>query len=183
MLFLEGTGSMTLDREQKIAYACLSPRTDIKVLERFGLLMKYRPVVFKAFDLKGNPIYHTNVMMCVGDQYVVIALDSLRDERERFHVKQIIGQSGKEMVEITMNQMNEFAGNMLQVHNKKGDKLLIMSTRAYASLRPDQVQSLTRYNRIVHASLDTIETNGGGSARCMIAEIHLPLLTKQAIDQ
>ena len=172
--FLEGTGSMVLDRDNRIAYACLSPRTDVKVLEKFCSLMKYRPVIFHATDSSGQAIYHTNVMMCVGEKFVVIALDSIRDQRERDHVVDMIRQSGKEIVEITMTQVNEFAGNMLELKNKKNENLLVMSTRAYESLTAGQVKLLTQWCRIIHSPLNTIETNGGGSARCMIAEIHLP---------
>ena len=173
--FLEGTGSMVLDREAKIAYACLSPRTDLAVLEKFCALMHYRPVTFHAVDNKGRAVYHTNVMMCVGDKFVVIALESIPDQAEKEQVIAAIQQTGKELVEISIAQMNEFAGNMLMLQNDKDEKLLVMSGRAYASLHKDQVDRLSKWCRIIHSPLNTIETNGGGSARCMIAEIHLPL--------
>ncbi|RYY17599.1 MAG: amidinotransferase [Chitinophagaceae bacterium] len=175
--FLEGTGSMVLDRDNHIAYACLSPRTDIKVLEKFCSLMKYRPVVFNATDSSDLPIYHTNVMMCVGEQFVVIAMASIRDSREKEQVIKILQQTGKEIIDITLEQMNQFAGNMLQLKNRRNEKLLVMSTRAYQSLSDAQIQKLGSWCRIIHSPLDTIETNGGGSARCMIAEIHLPTLS------
>jgi hypothetical protein len=178
--FLEGTGSMVLDRENKIAYACLSPRTDQKVLKEFGEKMGYRPVVFTAADGEGHPIYHTNVMMCVGDRYVVVCLDSLPVAAEREQLSATITHSGKEIVEITPDQMNHFAGNMLQVHNAQAEKLLIMSTQAYESLSPEQAERIGSFNRILHTTLTTIETNGGGSARCMLAEVHLPPFTKRA---
>jgi len=174
-LYLEGTGSMVLDRENKIAYACLSPRTDRAVLQDFGEKMGYRPVVFHAVDTAGRDIYHTNVMMCIADKYAVICLDSLPDAGERALVKTELEGSGKVLVEISLDQMNHFAGNMLQVHNARGEKLLVMSTQAYASLTQGQVGLLTFFNRIIHSPLTTIETNGGGSARCMMAEVHLPL--------
>ena len=173
-LFLEGTGSMVLDRENKIAYACLSPRTDKKVLQVFCDHMGYKPVVFDAVDKEGNPIYHTNVMMCVADKYIVICLDSLPRKRERDEVISVIKNSGKEIIEISLDQMNHFAGNMLQVNNREDEKLLIMSTQAYESLSQKQIAKLSSFNKIIHSSLTTIETNGGGSARCMMAEIHLP---------
>jgi len=173
-LFLEGTGSMVLDRDKRIAYACLSPRTDRQVLEDFCIRMDYQPEVFIAVDGANSPIYHTNVMMCVADRYVVICLDSIPESFQREHVEETILGSGKVIVPITLEQMNHFAGNMLQVQNKEGQPLLVMSSQAYASLRPEQVRELEGYNRIVHAPLTTIETNGGGSARCMMAEIHLP---------
>jgi hypothetical protein len=172
--FLEGTGSMVLDRDNNIAYACLSPRTDVNVLEKFCSLMKYRPVIFHATDSSGLAIYHTNVMMCVGEKFVVIALDSIRDQQESDHVLNMIRQSGKEVIDITMEQVKEFAGNMLELNNRRNEKLLVMSTRAYESLNEDQIKKLNEWCRIIHSPLNTIETNGGGSARCMIAEIHLP---------
>jgi hypothetical protein len=176
-LFLEGTGSMVLDREHKIAYACLSPRTDQKVLQDFCEKMGYRPMVFTSVDSKGQPVYHTNVMMCVADKYVVVCLDSLPVAAERDLLFATIMKTGKETITITPEQMNEFAGNMLQVHNAQGQRLLVMSSRAYQSLTAAQIEKLSAYNRIVHAPLTTIETNGGGSARCMLAEIHLPALS------
>ena len=173
-LFLEGTGSMVLDREFRIAYACLSPRTDRQVLEDFCIKMNYQPEVFMAVDAANKPIYHTNVMMCVADRYVVVCLESLPESFQREHLEATILNTGKEIIPISLDQMNQFAGNMLQVHNARQEKLLVMSTQAYRSLHKDQIEKLTSYNRIVHSSLTTIETNGGGSARCMLAEIHLP---------
>lgn len=173
--FLEGTGSMVLDRDKKIAYACISPRTDKTILSDFAEKMNYRPVAFTAVDEKGRAIYHTNVMMCVADKYVVICLDSIADKKERDMVTEVIGQSGKEIITITLPQMNRFAGNMLQVENSAGEKLLVMSSQAYQALNSDQVKKLESFNRILHSSLDTIETNGGGSARCMMAEVFLPV--------
>jgi hypothetical protein len=172
-LFLEGTGSMVLDRDNKIAYACLSPRTNKEVLEAFCTRLGYQPETFTAVDGNGKPIYHTNVMMCVADKYVVICLGSMPIPAEREHVLATIERSGKACIGITPDQMNQFAGNMLQVRNDKGENLLVMSTRAYGSLIPDQLARLTSFNRIVHSPLTTIETNGGGSARCMMAEVHL----------
>lgn len=172
-LFLEGTGSMVLDRDHQIAYACLSPRTHQQVLTDFCKQMQYRPVLFTAIDATGKAIYHTNVMMCVGDRYVVICLDSIPNQQERIAVVDTIRATGKNLIEISLDQMNHFAGNMLQVQNKSGEQLLVMSSQAYQSLTAEQVQQLTSYNRIVHAPLTTIETNGGGSARCMMAEIFL----------
>lgn len=173
-LFLEGTGSMVLDRDQKIAYACLSPRTDRTVLEDFCTKMQYRAVIFDAVDASGQPIYHTNVMMCVADRYVVICLDSIADAGQRQQVSDSITQSGKAIIPISLDQMAHFAGNMLQVQNAAGERLLIMSSQAFESLKETQLQQLTSFNRILHAPLHTIESNGGGSARCMLAEIHLP---------
>jgi hypothetical protein len=173
--FLEGTGSMVLDRENKIAYACLSPRTDIKVLKVFCDHMGYKAVVFDAVDERGNAIYHTNVMMCIADKYIVICMESLPRKREKDEVIAVIKNSGKEIIEISFAQMNHFAGNMLQLNNGNDEKLLVMSTQAYESLSPKQIKKLSSYNKIIHSSLTTIETNGGGSARCMMAEVHLEL--------
>jgi hypothetical protein len=175
-LFLEGTGSMVLDREYKIAYACLSPRTDRKVLEDFCRQMNYTPEVFTAVDSQGRAIYHTNVMLCVADRYIVACLDSLPDPAEKQHLADTVRSCQKELISISLDQMNHFAGNMLQVHNAKGERLLVMSTQAYDSLDSGQIAKLTAYNRILHSPLTTIETNGGGSARCMMAEIHLESL-------
>lgn len=175
-LYLEGTGSMVLDRDNRFAYACLSPRTDRQVLEDFCTRMNYTPVVFNSMDEKNQPIYHTNVMMCVANRYVVICLDSIPDEREKNSVIEKIKASGKSIISISLSQMNHFAGNMLQIENSSGEKILVMSSQAYESLTPAQVAELSGYNRILHSSLQTIESNGGGSARCMMAEIHLPLL-------
>jgi len=175
-IFLEGTGSMVLDRDKKIAYACLSQRTDKNVLEEFCRKMHYTAEVFFAADQNGLAIYHTNVMMCVADKYIVICLDAIPDASERRHVESTIAKSGKELITITLGQMNHFAGNMLQVENNKAEKLLVMSSQAFKSLSDQQINKLESFNRIIHSSLYTIETNGGGSARCMMAEIHLPLL-------
>jgi len=174
--FLEGTGSMVLDRDYKIAYACLSPRTSQPVLLDFCSQLHYLPVIFSAVDANGKAIYHTNVMMCVADRYVVICLESIPDQKEQKMVQDTIRKSGKELIVISFEQMNCFAGNMLQVNNSRGEKLLILSTQAYSALQPDQVKKLEQYNRILHSPLTTIETNGGGSARCMMAEVFLEKL-------
>lgn len=178
-LFLEGTGSMVLDRDHKIAYACLSPRTHKEVLNEFCKKMQYKPILFTAIDASGKPVYHTNVMMCVADRYAVICLESIASQPERELVAATLHQSGKELIDISMEQMNRFAGNMLQVQNNKGEKILVMSGQAYASLTEKQLNKLSSLNRIVHAPLNTIETNGGGSARCMMAEIFLEIKNKK----
>jgi len=172
--FLEGTGSMVLDRVNKIAYACLSVRTDEEVLQNFCMLTGYEPISFQAVDGTNFPIYHTNVMMCIGDRFAVICLDSIPDQEEKLAVTMSLTSSGKEIIEITLDQMNHFAGNMLQVANQSGESLLVMSEQAYLSLTTDQISSLENYARIIYAPIYTIEKNGGGSARCMLAEIHLP---------
>jgi len=174
-IFLEGTGSMVLDRENRIAYACISERTNAKPLEEFCKKMEYIACSFKATDANDDEIYHTNVMMCVADKYVVICLDSIKDVQQRKNVIDTIEKTGKKLISISMDQMNRFAGNMLQLQNKIGEKILVMSEQAYESLTYEQVSELEEFNGIVYADLDSIETNGGGSARCMIAEVFLDL--------
>ncbi|KQB98924.1 citrulline utilization hydrolase CtlX [Pedobacter sp. Hv1] len=175
VLFLEGTGSMVLDRQHQIAYACLSVRTDEVVLNNFCMLTGYTPIVFQAVDESRFPIYHTNVMMCIGDKFAVVCLNSIPDPAEKEKVKQSLLNTGKELIDITFDQMNHFAGNMLQVQSKDGQSLLVMSEQAYLSLQPEQITTLTQYAKIIYAPLYTIEKNGGGSARCMLAEVHLPV--------
>ena len=175
-LFLEGTGSMVLDRKHHLAYACLSDRTHENLLEQFCTELGYQSVAFSALDMQGAPIYHTNVMMCVADRYVVICLDSIATDLEREMLITQITSTGKTIVPISLEQMNHFAGNMLQVKNEVDEKFLIMSTQAYESLQEDQVFQLEAFNQILHSPINTIETNGGGSARCMMAEVFLPLI-------
>ncbi|MDZ4072231.1 MAG: arginine deiminase-related protein [Sediminibacterium sp.] len=172
-LFLEGTGSMVLDRENKIAYACLSPRTDIQVLNDWCNKAGFRPVAFTSVDSKGDPIYHTNVMMCIADRFAVICLDSIPNETEKGSVIATLQDTKKEVIEISFDQMNHFAGNMLQVQNTSGDRFLVMSSQAYNSLTAEQIKRIEHYNPILHSDITTIETNGGGSARCMMAEVFL----------
>jgi hypothetical protein len=177
--FLEGTGSMILDRENNICYACLSPRTHAEVVKIFAEKLNYKPIVFTATDGDGILIYHTNVMMCVADKYAVICLESVTQPQQRELLLQTFALTGKQVIEISLQQMNSFAGNMLQVQNKAAEKFLVMSARAYHSLTVKQQQTLKSFNEIIHAPLNTIEDNGGGSARCMLAEIFLPEKTKQ----
>jgi hypothetical protein len=174
-IYLEGTGSMVLDRDYKVAYACLSPRTNEKVLTDFCDRMGYTAVLFHVVDATGRAIYHTNVMMCIADKYVVICFDSVQDDEEKINLINALLHTGKEIIDISVDQMNHFAGNMLQIENKEGEKLLVMSTQAYEALTEGQRKKLTSFNKIIHSPLTTIETNGGGSARCMMAEVHLPL--------
>jgi hypothetical protein len=172
-IFLEGTGSMVLDRENKIAYACLSPRTHRLLFEEWCRQMQYQPCCFLSVDDQGGEIYHTNVMMCIADKYAVICLENIPDKNEQQYVRDTIIKSGKKIIEISYKQMNRFAGNMLQVNNQAGKKLLVMSSQAYHALTAAQVATLESYNSIIHSDLTTIETNGGGSARCMMAEVFL----------
>ncbi len=174
-LFLEGTGSMVLDRTHKIAYACLSIRTDKEVLENFAMLSGYKVVAFQAVDEKNFPIYHTNVMMCIGEKFAVVCLDSIKYTEDKIAVLESFKATKKTVIDISFDQMNHFAGNMLEVQNKDGESLLVMSEQALKALHGTQITSLSTFSKIVTAPLYTIEQNGGGSARCMLAEIHLPL--------
>ncbi|QHT65980.1 amidinotransferase [Rhodocytophaga rosea] len=173
--FLEGTGSLVLDRINRIAYACLSPRTSPEILEEFARKMDFRVVSFTSTDEKGRQIYHTNVVMCIGDRFAVICTESIINDEERAYVLQTLQQTGKEVIEISMEQLKRFAGNMLQVQNKFGENILVMSTQAYRSLLPDQLKKLEKHNQMFYTDLYTIESNGGGSARCMMAEVYLPV--------
>jgi hypothetical protein len=171
--YLEGTGSMILDRENEIAYACLSERTNIKLLDEFCDIMGYKRVAFHAVDSKGKDIYHTNVMMALGETFVVICLDTVTDEEERMSLIKHFDSTNKEIIEISFKQMMKFAGNMLQVRNDQGETFLVMSEQAYYSLDPAQVNHIQRHTQIVFSDIRTIEYYGGGSARCMMAEIFL----------
>jgi len=172
-MFLEGTGSMILDRPNGIVYGSHSARTNENVLQNFATVMGFPKIIMFESHNSGKLIYHTNVMMCLGDKFVVICLDCISDPIEREYVKNTIQESGKEVVVITIDQMNNFAGNMLQVENILGQKYLVMSSRAYNSLTPEQIHKLEMFNQLVHSDLTTIEDIGGGSARCMMAEIYL----------
>ena len=169
--FLEGTGSLVLDRENLIAYACISPRTDATLVEQWADTMGYTPVMFSASDFGGTAIYHTNVMMHIGSGYSVVCLDAVDDAAQRSMLSDTISKSGKETITISIEQMNQFAGNMLQLHNHKGEDLLVMSRSALMSLTRLQIEALEKYTRILAPEIPIIETVGGGSARCMIAEI------------
>lgn len=173
--FLEGTGSLVFDRMHRIAYACISPRTNEEVLEAWEKQMNgYQIVKFGAVDANDKEIYHTNVMMCIGDIFAVVCLQSIKDLDERLAVKESLEGTGKNVIEISLEQMNNFAGNMLLINNQKGHLILVMSTRAYESLTPAQRSQLGEYANVMHFDLNIIETCGGGSARCMMAEVHLP---------
>ena len=174
--FLEGTGSMVLDRENKIAYACRSPRTNMEVLNMFCEESGYSALTFQATDEKGLAIYHTNVMMCIGGKYAVICMDSISSQAERQAVIASLGQTGKTIVGISFQQMQQFAGNMLEVQNDTGERLLVMSGSAYRSLSDVQINTLQKFCRLIYADIPTIERNGGGSVRCMLAEVALPAL-------
>jgi hypothetical protein len=172
--FLEGTGSMVLDRDNKVAYACLSPRTNAGVLQAFCEYTGYTAVTFDAFDQRGQAIYHTNVLMAIGSKFAVICLNSITNLTEREKVILSLKAAGKQIIDISFNQMNSFAGNMLEVKNTAGDNLIVMSQTAFKSLGEEQKTALSKYGKLIYSDINTIETNGGGSARCMMAEVHLP---------
>jgi hypothetical protein len=168
--FLEGTGSMVIDHGSKTIYACLSPRTDKDLLQKFAQDNNYRVIAFTANDEQGQPIYHTNVMMHIGDGYAVVCTHSITDEECKM-VLDALKQSGHVVVPITYKQMNHFAGNMLQVQSKNGQKITVLSQQAYHSLTPLQVESLMAHTLLLPVDITITETVGGGSARCMMAEV------------
>ena len=169
--YMEGTGSMVLDRNNKIAYACISERTDPEILNAFCNEFGYTPFLFNATDRNDKLIYHTNVMMCMADNYVVVCMDSVKNENEKKLLKESFVKTHKEVVEIDFDQMDHFCGNMLQINSINGEKFLVMSSQAYNHLIQEQIKTLTAFNPIIHSPINTIETLGGGSARCMMAEV------------
>ena len=168
--FLEGTGSLILDREHHIAYACVSPRTNPVALKIWANEMNYRYVLFDGIDDNRQPIYHTNVMMHVGSRYAIVCLEAIADQSQRQTVIDSLHTTGKEIVNISFDQMRQFAGNMLELRNSEGKKILVMSATAKHSLTSEQLSTLEQDALIVAPDIHTIETAGGGSARCMIAE-------------
>jgi len=170
-LFLEGTGSMVLDRANGVAFVCRSPRSDESILDKFCTSLGYRYYYFDALDRSGSLIYHTNVMMCMGEKFLVVCLDSIRDKVERETFIGIVNKLKKEIVDISIKQMEKFAGNMLQLKNRDNESFLVMSATAKSSLTNDQLNVLEAHCKIIAPDITAIETNGGGSARCMIAEL------------
>jgi len=171
--YIEGTGSVVLDRQNKLMYACLSPRTDLEALETVAEKLGYTPIPFHSVDENGQAIYHTNVMMSVGDEFVVICLESIKEVAEKAMLLGKFDDTAKQVIEISYAQMNQMAGNMLQLRNTKGQKIEVMSTQAFNSLSDFQMTQLLMHSKIIYSDLFTIEKYGGGSARCMIAEIFL----------
>ncbi|MDT8416208.1 MAG: arginine deiminase-related protein [Lutibacter sp.] len=176
-IFLEGTGSLLLDRVNGKAYCALSPRADEDLLIEFCEDFEFMPVSFVAnqtLDDKRLPIYHTNVMMCLGEKFSVICLDSIDDKKERKEVIKHLKEDNKEIIAISEDQVNSFAGNMLQVLGSDNARYIVMSNSAFGSLKKQQINHLEKHGNILYSSLDTIEACGGGSARCMMAEVFLP---------
>lgn len=174
--FLEGTGSMIFDHDNKIAYGSISKRLNEGLFNNYCKKFGYQPIVFHSYQSangKRLPIYHTNVMMSVAKEFVVICWDSIDDKEEKERVADSISKSGKQVLEITEKQMHQFAGNMLQVQNSEGKRFMVMSKVAHDSLTVEQIKFIESYSQIIHSDLSTIEKNGGGSARCMIAEVFL----------
>lgn len=175
-IFLEGTGAMVLDRVNRKAYCALSPRADEELFIEFCEDFEYTPVIFKAYQQVNNeqlPIYHTNVMMALGVDFAVVCLDTITDKSERKNLLHHLKEDKKEVINITPEQMCQYAGNMLQVQGKNST-YLVMSDTAYNALTPQQIQTIEKHTQILHSNLETIETCGGGSARCMLAEIFNP---------
>ena len=169
---LEGTGSIVFDHVHQIAYACISPRTDQVLFEKYCAMINYKPVVFYAYDHQGKLIYHTNVVMCVGDGFVVISMNAISDTHEKEMLLQQFKESNLTCIDLTSEQLNfNFAGNMLEVKNKEGKKFLVMSERAFKSLTTHQKETLENFTNILPVPIYMIEDIGGGSARCMMAEI------------
>lgn len=172
--FLEGTGSMVLDRGNRIAYACLSPRTDAALFQRFCEEQRYTPIAFEAFHLvegQYSPIYHTNVMMALGSKFAVICLESIHNEKQRRAVELSLKETGHEIVPISLEQVNHFVGNMLEVQGDEDKALLCLSTSALSALTFTQKQILNQYVELLPFSIPTIERIGGGGVRCMMAEV------------
>ena len=170
---LEGTGSLVFDHLNKIAYVSLSNRSNPKVIQRFAEDFSYEPIKFTSIGFNGQPIYHTNVMMCIGTAFVMVGLEMIPNKVERQQVRVRLEKTGKEIVELSTDQIANFAGNAIELHGKHGEKLLVLSTRAGRALTDEQRERLSCYARLVPLELPTIEL-GGGSARCMLATIHLP---------
>jgi hypothetical protein len=177
--FLEGTGSLVLDRINHVAYACLSTRTHLEVLTDFAQQLGYEVVAFEAVDQEGVPIYHTNVMMNVGEDFAVICDRSIVRDDQREAVLERLRQSGREIISLSFDQMLAFAGNMLELQSESGERLIAMSEQAKRSLTDAQRESIERRATIVSAPIDDIEGYAGGSVRCMLAEIHLPMQDAQ----
>ena len=172
---LEGTGSLVFDHPNKIAYVSLSNRSNPKVIQRFADDFDYEPVTFTSIGSNGQPIYHTNVMMCIGTGFAMVGLEMIPNKVERQQMRARLEKTEKEIVELSADQIANFAGNTIELQNKSGEKLLVLSSRAARALTEEQRETLTRYARLVTLELPTIEL-GGGSARCMMATIHLPQL-------
>jgi len=173
-IFLEGTGSIIFDYINKIAYACISQRTDKDLLDKVCKKIGFTAHTFHSVDTNGQEIYHTNVMMCLSERYAMVCLQSIRDETEKENLIRSLTETGHEIVPLTYQQIENFSGNALEVCNDKGEKFLIVSKSGYDSLTEEQKAVIEQSDEILPMPLETIETIGGGSARCMIADVRLP---------
>ena len=171
--FLEGTGSMVMDYENKMIYACVSERTSLSVLEKYAATNDYQAIVFLATDKNGMPVYHTNVVMAIGEGFCVLCEEAIEEEWELIAVRQLLESTNHTIIAINREQMHQFAGNMLQVKNNKDEKFLIISQTAFDSLRMEQRQMLEAYSTLLPVAVPTIEQVEGGSVRCMMAEVFL----------
>jgi hypothetical protein len=171
--FLEGTGSMVIDHENKVIYACYSPRTDISVLEKFANANEYRAIIFFAADKNGQAVYHTNVAMTLAEDFAILCEEAIEEEWELIAIRQLLESSGHDVIRISKDQMHCFAGNMLQIKNNKGEKFLVMSQTAFDSFYDDQKEELSARNKLLVIPIPIIEQTEGGSVRCMMAEIFL----------
>ena len=175
--FLEGTGSIVFDYMHKIAYANISPRTEITILNDLAKILDYQIVPFKAVDKNGQDIYHTNVLMCIGDEFAVVCEEAIPSKAEREKVRERLESTGHQVIPINYEQLYTFAGNMIQVRNHSDEKFIILSKNAWDHLKTEQLEKLATYGKLLPINISTIEKYGGGSVRCMIASIHLPKRT------
>ena len=173
-LYLEGTGSLVLDRAHRFVYASRSPRTSSALLADFGQRMGYRPVEFEARDDSGRPYYHTNVVLSVGTHFAAACVEAIEDPAERERLLRTLAATGRELIDLTRAQVANFAGNLLELRSAAGETLIVLSERARSALNLRQLEQLSAHGRLVSAPLDTIEDVGGGSARCLLCEVHLP---------
>jgi hypothetical protein len=171
--FLEGTGSMVMDHDEKMIYACISERTSMPLLEKYAAANHYQAIVFLATDKNGHPVYHTNVMMAIGEGFAVLCEEAIDEEWELIAVRQLLESTGHTIIPITREQMHQFAGNMLQVKNKEGEKFLVLSQSAFNSLRLEQKEMLEAFSTLLPVNIPLIEEVEGGSVRCMMAELFL----------
>jgi len=171
--FLEGTGSMVIDHDHEMIYAAISERTNLSVLEKFASTNGFQAIVFLATDKEGHPIYHTNVVMALGEKFAMLCEEAIEEEWELIAVKQLLESTGHSIIPITREQLYAFAGNLLEIKNRKGESLIVLSETAMKSLRNDQIQLLLGFGKLVPVAVPTIEQVEGGSVRCMMAEIFL----------
>lgn len=171
---VEGTGSLVFDHVNKIAYAARSERTDEALVKEISQRLGYSPIIFNAVDQQGNAIYHTNVLMCVGEKFAIVCLDAIREDEDQERILGSLADTNHKIIAISYAQMEAFAGNMLEVKNKKGEPFVLLSQQAFNSLIPGQIDAITQFSDLLPIQVKTIETYGGGSVRCMVGGIHAP---------